>query len=350
MTIRITSVPRPAAPNSGFHPMLFAERCGDTVWAIPGMGPYIGHYQDVRHVWCDFDRAVPLFTVQLMRVLALLAFFTRALFLERQVVLVHSFVFCIPLWAARQDYALIIHGSDWTYLNTRLGAFFARRAVGVYGVGFSMQGDGFEAVEIPNVFDLSTLDGTPEATDTLYEVLFVLRAAPVKNPTFPFALFENTSPCASIRIGVIGLAADFLTVDQAQTWAEAQSDTKRIDYLGRQPFAEVARLMKSSRVMILPSHSEGVAKAMLEALACGLHLIVSDRLRIPNSLLGHVIRVDLSNWKGLTDTISKCVAQGRNHQNVAFVKAYQERSAAQLEKLYRDLSAGKRRGPKVLSD
>lgn len=350
MTIRITSVPRPTAPNSGFHPMLFAERCGDTVWAIPGNGPYIGRYKNVRQLWCDFDREFPSFIVRLMRLLAFLTFFFRALCLRRQVILVHSFVFCVPLWAARQDYALIIHGSDWAYLNTRLGAFFARRAVGVYGVGFSMQGDGFEAVEVPNVFDLSTLDDTPEAEDTQYDVLFVLRAASVKNPTYPFEMFVNTASRAAMRIGVIGLAEDFLTVDQIQIRAETQSDIKRIDYLGRRPFAEVAGLMKSSRVMILPSHSEGVAKAMLEALACGLHVIVSDRLRVPGSLLGHVIRADLSDWHGLTKIISMCVAQGRNHSNVRFVKAYQERSAAQLEKLYRGLKEGKQRGALIQED
>lgn len=50
---------------------------------------------------------------------------------------------------------------------------------------------------------------------------------------------------------------------------------ERVDFLGRQPHAEVRRIALESDVFIVPSLAEGMSLAGLEALACGLPLVCS---------------------------------------------------------------------------
>lgn len=49
-----------------------------------------------------------------------------------------------------------------------------------------------------------------------------------------------------------------------------------VTFAGRLPHAEVAEMMRRSRVLVLPSFSEGHPRAVLEALACGVPVILSD--------------------------------------------------------------------------
>ena len=339
MTVRITSVPRPAAPNSGYHPMIFAQRRGDRVWAIPGTGPYVGTYSNIHFFWCDWAKAKRLIPGKILRVLTLCAVFVRALFLRRQMFFVHSFIFALPLWASGQDFVLIIHGTDSRYLQTAFGGFLARRAKAIYGVGFAQQGDGFVVEEIPNVFDLPTLKGAKMAERAVYDVLFVLRPAPVKNPEYPYELHENLSPDANLKIGVVGLDVEFLTSAQLTKLKQPSSGGGRIEYLGRCSFDKVAGLMKSSRVLILPSHSEGVAKAMLEAFACGLHVIVSDRLTVPEMFGNYLIRVDLRDWALVEQVIGRCIVEGPCDRNARFAERYLQSSVDHLEQLYASWAA-----------
>ena len=46
---------------------------------------------------------------------------------------------------------------------------------------------------------------------------------------------------------------------------ELERKDRRILYLGIQQHKEVIDTMRKSKILIIPSHSEGVAKAMLEA-------------------------------------------------------------------------------------
>lgn len=338
MTVRVTSVPRPAAPNSGYHPMLFAARHGDHVWAIPGPGPYAGAYSNIHFFWCDCAKTKKLIPNKILRMLTLFAVFVRALFIRRQVFFVHSFIFAFPLWVSGREFILIIHGTDAKYLQTAFGGFLARRAKAIYGVGFAQQGEGFTVEEVPNVFNLSALNSAKKAEDGAYDVLFVLRPAAVKNPKYPYELYEHLSPDANLKIGVVGLDAEFLTLAQRTKLEQPLSGRSRIEYLGRCSFGKVASLMKSSRVLIIPSHSEGVAKAMLEAFACRLHVIVSDRLTAPEIFDNYLTRVDLRDWALVEKLIDRCIAQGPCDRNARFAERYLQSSIAHLDQLYGSLA------------
>jgi teichuronic acid biosynthesis glycosyltransferase TuaC len=50
----------------------------------------------------------------------------------------------------------------------------------------------------------------------------------------------------------------------------------RVDFLGARPHVDIARYLQAADVAILPSASEGLANAWIEALACGTPLVISD--------------------------------------------------------------------------
>jgi teichuronic acid biosynthesis glycosyltransferase TuaC len=66
--------------------------------------------------------------------------------------------------------------------------------------------------------------------------------------------------------------------DAAKLAAQAQSlgVADRVRQLGALPHAEIARWLGAADVMCLPSASEGLANAWVEALACGTPIVITD--------------------------------------------------------------------------
>ena len=147
MSVRITAVPRKEAPNSGFHPMYFAELFGDQVWALPGPGKYIGGYSNVEFLTGHESNLIVYRNPRLLRLVVLIRIFFKAILLPRQKFFVHSFTSAIPLWLARQDYVIVIHGTDHKHLDT-YGELIAAKATDIKGVGFSRSGNRFSVAPV----------------------------------------------------------------------------------------------------------------------------------------------------------------------------------------------------------
>lgn len=58
--------------------------------------------------------------------------------------------------------------------------------------------------------------------------------------------------------------------------AEAEGVAERVGFLGSVPHESLPRLFAAADVMALPSASEGLANAWVEALACGRPIVISD--------------------------------------------------------------------------
>lgn len=58
--------------------------------------------------------------------------------------------------------------------------------------------------------------------------------------------------------------------------ARTMAVTDRVHFLGSMPHADIAAIVQSADVAVLPSSSEGLANAWIEALACGTPLVVTD--------------------------------------------------------------------------
>ncbi|WRH74727.1 MAG: glycosyltransferase [Sphingobium sp.] len=50
----------------------------------------------------------------------------------------------------------------------------------------------------------------------------------------------------------------------------------RVHFFGSQPHADIARIVQAADLAVLPSSSEGLANAWIEALACGTPLVITD--------------------------------------------------------------------------
>ena len=231
MAIRITSIPRPSTPNSGYHPIKVAEYLNDEVWAIPASGSYIGSYSKIKFFMFDKDLLYKFTPSLLIRFFTLASIFFRSLNKSNEIFFVHSYMYALALFISRKKYAIIIHGTDSKHLNSFLGKMLARRSIDVFGVGFSFSGAGFKVKEIPNIFNISNIT-VKHSDKKLYDAIFVLRNAPIKNPKYPFNLYRNLENTSNIKISVVGLEKNFLSIDEIN-FLKNNKSSNSIKYFGR---------------------------------------------------------------------------------------------------------------------
>jgi hypothetical protein len=334
--IRITAVPREGHPNSGLQALYFARRYGDEVWALPAPGNHIGNHERVKISTLDrafLKRLVPL---RVLRFIYLIFLFPRALVYPGRLFIIHSFLFALPLWILRRKYCIFIHGSDRRFLKRLWGKAVARNAIGIFGIGFGMKSEGVIVREIPNIFTLAE----PECdVHKSKDILFVLRNAPVKNPLYPLELAGALGEQLGLRIAVIGVDAKELPKDKQMHLHNLISRGVDICYAGRQSYESVMEWMRRSRILMIPSLSEGLPKALLEGMSQGLHVIINDPLVFTDDILARVHRVDIHDWQTVGELIKRCRLLDRNAENERFVGDYLMQSYQALIDLYDQLYA-----------
>lgn len=81
-----------------------------------------------------------------------------------------------------------------------------------------------------------------------------------------------------------------------ERFAEAQGVADRVGFLGTIAHEGLPRLLAAADVMALPSSSEGLANAWVEALACGRPIVISDvggaRELMDRPVAGHIVERD----------------------------------------------------------
>lgn len=335
--VRITAVPRCGHPNSGLQALHFAAQYGDEVWALPAPGRYVGDYDQVQFSLLDSEAVKRVIPMRMVRAAYLLLILLRALLRRKTLFIVHSFTFAVPLWLLRKRYCIFIHGSDRRFLETAWGKPVARHAVAIFGVGFGTQSDGIHVREIPNIFV-----PVPSESDSerLWDVVFVLRNAAVKNPFYPLDLADALGKELGLRIVVVGVAEDELPEERKGQLASLKERGIQIRYVGRQSYEAVVDWMRSSRVLVIPSLAEGLPKALLEGMAQGLHVVVNAPLVFSDEILARVERLDIYDWPALAKVISEYRMRGRSNGNVLFAEEYLAQSRRVLVDIYDRLYAG----------
>lgn len=84
---------------------------------------------------------------------------------------------------------------------------------------------------------------------------------------------EALAQIPDARLAIIGDGPDLAMLRQS---ARDQGVGARVHFLGSLPHGEIARHVQAAEVCILPSASEGIANAWIEALACGTPLVITD--------------------------------------------------------------------------
>ncbi len=86
-------------------------------------------------------------------------------------------------------------------------------------------------------------------------------------------LIEALASLADVTLMIVGQGPDRAALEaQARTLGIAD----RVRFAGALPHDEIARVLAAGDVMALPSSSEGLANAWVEALACGTPIVITD--------------------------------------------------------------------------
>jgi Glycosyl transferases group 1 len=345
--IRITAVPRSDHPNSGLQAMHFARHFSDEVWALPASGNYIGDYSNVRFFVLDRDSIKRRLPIRFIRMAFLFWLFFAVMLRRKQLYFVHSFLFSLPPFLLKCKFCLFFHGSDDRFLNNRWGRAIANGAIVSYGVGFGFESNDLVVREVPNIFIPAK---TRLDLEILHDVLFVLRDAPVKNPYYPIELAENLGLELGLRVAVLGISERELPIHERERLRRVQANGVAIAYYGRQPYHEVVKLMQSSHVIMVPSHSEGIPKVILEGMAQGMRALVNKVLTFPKDLDDRVHKIALDDWNSLSSYIKVERSSQRSLSNIEFARRYLEESQKTLTNFYNEVYSAHGCGHRAAGD
>ncbi len=104
-------------------------------------------------------------------------------------------------------------------------------------------------------------------------MLYVGRQVPLKNLRFLLAALAEARKRAPL-VGV--LCGDGPQRPELEKYAEELRIADEVRFLGRRPRSEVLGLLKRANVFVFLSAYEGCPNAVIEAMACGCSLVVSD--------------------------------------------------------------------------
>jgi glycosyltransferase involved in cell wall biosynthesis len=132
-----------------------------------------------------------------------------------------------------------------------------------------------QIVRIPNGVDLAAFHPATYAhklpNETKY-VIFVgqiVKRKGVRALVIAFGKICRDHPTAKLR-----LIGDGVMREEILTYAADHHFLDRIDYVGQVP--DVYPYLSQSSIFVLPSTAEGIANALLEAMACGLPIITTN--------------------------------------------------------------------------
>jgi glycosyltransferase involved in cell wall biosynthesis len=174
-------------------------------------------------------------------------------------------------------------------------------------------------------------------------ILFVGTIEPRKNlPTliraFKGLLDKYRPPADLVVVGKTGWLYD----DVYQLVADLGLG-ERVHFLGRVPTTDLPHLYNASQMLVLPSYYEGFGLPPLEAMACGVPVIVADTSAMPEVVGDAALRVacedvegfTVAMWRLLTDDTLRAdmIAKGLKR-----VKCFSwERAAQETLQLYRGI-------------
>ncbi|OTF01232.1 glycosyltransferase family 4 protein [Halorubrum sp. SD683] len=137
-------------------------------------------------------------------------------------------------------------------------------------------------------------------------VLFVGRFADGKRPWLAVEAFAGVFaeyPDAELYLCGDGALREGLEAQVAELGIE-----EAVTFLGHVPYDEMPKVYRSGDVLVLPSRAEGVPRTVLEAMASGLEIVMSDLDQVTSMLgeRGHVVadNGDRSFVDGLFEAIT----------------------------------------------
>jgi len=232
----------------------------------------------------------------------------------------HGIYAALASWLFGIPVAQMIIGNDFDLIyNSRWLLWLLRRAdfVGVRGENtrqlFTTLGIPPEKLFIPpNVFDFS--DFTPQQRPFEYDLIYVGYLRQYKRLDILIKVVAKLKErFPDLRVALIGSGKLYLKLE---TEVERRGLDRNIFFLGYKNKVEICDHLNRSRVFIMTSEAEGLPVAVIEALGCGLPVIVPDVGDITdvaydevNALVVPALNVDAfvhAATRALTDDVLYC--------------------------------------------
>ena len=178
----------------------------------------------------------------------------------------------IPVTLSEEDVKLGI--ARWPYA----GALAAAHAVGVRGAHSArlLEARGIPADRVfnpPNLYDPDLYGPDPSIAKDI-DVLYVGNLVAVKRLDLLLeAAARLSAPRPGFRLVVVG---DGVLRGELEHRAAELRLGAHVEFVGAQPFEEVPQWLRRSRVFVMTSEMEGLPQAMIEAMGCGVPVVVPD--------------------------------------------------------------------------
>nr|WP_254066090.1 glycosyltransferase family 4 protein [Curtobacterium sp. VKM Ac-2852] len=150
------------------------------------------------------------------------------------------------------------------------------------GVPRSRIHEGFNAVDVTSIREVVQSTRPVQHGDHRLRIIYVGQLIPRKNVG---ALIGALTALPNASLTIVGVGP--LRAQLEQQVIATLSDPDQVTFVGYVPGQDVAKLMLQHDVLVLPSLSEVWGLVVNEALACGLHVVVSTRAGVTRSVEKH---------------------------------------------------------------
>lgn len=194
-------------------------------------------------------------------------------------------------------------------LKRRFIAWAVSRASGVICVSRELEDSvrdmsAKNTVTIPSPLDLSDM---PKSTDVRRLDRRLITVATLTKVKGLDTLLRALQDMKDFELLIVGDGSERISLERL---AESLELRDKVKFLGQVPHEEVWEHLFSSSIFVLPSLSEGMPRAMLEAMACGLFVIASRVGGIPEAIKDgwNGILVSPQNSQALKEAIARALA------------------------------------------
>lgn len=163
---------------------------------------------------------------------------------------------------------------------------------------------GTRTAVIPTPLDLSDFCGPAVTKRDERRLVTVAMLTPTKGID---VLLRAIEPVNSVSLTVIG---DGPERGRLEALRDEINLGDRVEFLGFVPHTQIWRNLWSSRIFVLPSLSEGLPRALLEAMACGMFVIASSVGGIPEVITHNAngFLVEAGDADGLRNAIQEALS------------------------------------------
>ena len=133
-----------------------------------------------------------------------------------------------------------------------------------FSAEYSRRFAGERVIIVPNFADENDIYERKGVADEIRQIVFV---GHVRREKGAIEMFEAAAQFPEIR---------FVLAGPVQKDMEELPHGSNVELLGPQPHETVLQLLREADVFLFPSHTEGFANALLEAMAAGLPIIATD--------------------------------------------------------------------------